>query len=131
MSDLEKMMFERLLKEGKTEEEAKIEVEKRMSKISSLSAIFLNMPLLHESALKCLNCGRIVMVGKCCDNRVYCKPEERYEGYDVKPTEDENIFSVEMDGTTYFIQKEHEGVYDLTLFHTLSQAKKDLERNKE
>lgn len=128
MSDLEKLMFERLVKNGKTEEEAKIEIEKRMATISALSSIFINMPLLHESALKCLNCGRTVMVGKCCDNRVYCKPEDRYKSYEVKKTEEEKIFSVEMDGTTYFIQEESEGVYDLSLFHSLDQAKKDIER---
>lgn len=131
MGDIKKTIVELLMNKGITQEEAEVESEKRIKKIESLYTnknILANIPLLHESAFTCLNCGRNVLIGKCCENTTYCKDEDRYIDYKVSPTEYENIFSVDMNGEIYFIQKERDNVYGLTLFHTAEQAKKDFER---
>ena len=92
-------------------------------KLTDFAKSLFDMPLLHEGALKCLSCQRIVLVGKCCDNRVYCKDEDRYAGYEVSKTNREGIFSVKMGEEQYFVKEESPGVLSLSLYRKVDDVK--------
>lgn len=126
-------IYRLLIAEGKTEEEAlKIEQE-RLAKMKSITSMFADFakhaPLLHEDALQCLSCGRLVLIGKCCASPTYCKDEDRFKGYNVEKTDIENIFSVKMGNTIYFIIEEKPSVYGLSLYRSIDSAEKSLKKN--
>lgn len=117
-----------ILSEGHSEEYAEDEAIKRADKIydfiAKLGKASPYMPLFNEESCRCLNCGRLLLVGKCCSSPKYIEDTERYAGKEVKSTETDRIFSVFIYNKDYFVIEEKPGVYSNTLYHTEQQAAK-------
>lgn len=94
---------------------------------SFLKNFILNSPGFNEDSCQCLSCGRIVLCGgPCCDNPVYCEPEDHYRNYNVTKTDEDHIFMVEnQSGDQYFVIEDQSGILSNTMWRTKELAIKN------
>lgn len=125
-----KVIKKLILSEGHSEEYAEKEAIKRADKIydfiSSLGNISPYIPLFNEESCRCLNCGRLLLAGKCCTSPRYIEDTERYADKEIKSTETDKVFSVFIYNKNYFVIEEKPGVYSNTLYHTEQQAAQNI-----